>query len=131
MLTYVEKAKEEYIKLIWDGIRKASQGRKSHIVERATVEFLKLYVASKPLPVNGDVILRNTKFSAYKNPNSHGLWPWLPKNNNAGVIEQEKDNSGKWVYGVREEFYETMCEVILGPNKSKVKQSEPQRKVKA
>jgi len=129
MLNYVQRAKqafhknndkEEYITLVWDGIKR--NARKSHIVERATDIFLELYELQRHPRISGTEIFKLLRLKynlAYSNRNSHGLWPWLEKKDNAAVIKQEKDGVETW-YSVFDKFYPALRDVVKGKYKSKL-----------
>ena len=117
MLAYVQRAKElyyqkriinevEYICLIWKGIK--DYAREEHVVERATVGFLKLYKENNYLPVRGQSIKEITTFENYK---QIGLWPWLKRNDNADVIRESKNESGEREFSVNAPFYDAMVKV--------------------
>jgi hypothetical protein len=123
MLTYVNNARgqykngildtEGYISAIWQGIR--DNAETVQVVETATKVFLELYKNNKFLPVRGVDVIRKAAFDQYGNPNSHGLWPWLEKGDNADVIKQAKDKSNKCVYSVpNTQFRSALYFVVLG-----------------
>jgi hypothetical protein len=126
MLEYVRKAKERYttkqintegfIAEIWEGIKDSAKrsNKQQHIVEKATKAFLQLFEENKHLPINGKDILQKAGIKPNQTSN-HGLWPWLKKNDNADVIKQEKDESGKRCYSVpNNDFYTALRKVVLG-----------------
>jgi hypothetical protein len=126
MREYVKKAKERYINgqidkegfiaEIWNGIKESAEKseKQQHIVERATKAFLELYEESNRVSVNGTIILEKAGIKRNQTSN-HGLWPWLKRDNNADVIKQEKDNSGKRCYSVpNNDFYAALRKVVLG-----------------
>lgn len=122
MLKYVDEAKklyshekidvEGFVSLVWEGIKKSANNE--HVVEKATTAFLELWVNSNGSPVSGSSIIKTAGFVSYHNPNSHGLWPWLKKNGNAGVINQGENVGGKTVYSINDTFYPALLKVVIG-----------------
>ncbi len=123
MLRYVDEAKslynskkidaEGFISRIWEGIKKNANDE--NVVERATKAFLRLRLKGDRSPVRGKDIITEAGFKSYNNYNSHGLWPWLKKKGNAGVIEQGKNDSGEIVYSVNDDFCRILRKIVMGP----------------
>ena len=86
---------EEFIGHVWYGIKQSDNHE--HVVEKATKVFLEPWVQGNRTPVGWKDIIAKPEFKKYRNSNSHGLWPWLKKNGNAGVIEQSENDVGKTV----------------------------------
>lgn len=122
MLRYIKEVKnlydnkeitaEGFISHIWEGIKKSAN--KEHVVEKATEAFLELWMKSNKSPVRGKDIITKAGFKRYHNSNSHGLWPWLEKNGNAGVIEQWKNDSDETVYSVNDNLCNALLKVVIG-----------------
>ncbi|MBE0415936.1 MAG: hypothetical protein IBX36_05285 [Dehalococcoidia bacterium] len=106
-------SKDEFLECVIRGAIKAAmrQPKKAMVVACATKAIIEQSERSRKQGhdrhISGKAIFCQTKFEHYDNTSSHGLWPWLKKNNNADVIE--KDSRG---YLIKEEFYEAMVKKV-------------------
>ncbi|MFA4835967.1 MAG: hypothetical protein WC749_07870 [Dehalococcoidia bacterium] len=113
------KHKETFILDVWNGANGEAekQGKRmkrppEYVVKRATTALLELGNGKRSW-VSGKGIFEKTQFKDFKGTNSHGLWPWLKKNDNADVIQEQVSERNK-EYKVKDEFYDAMRKVVMG-----------------
>jgi hypothetical protein len=103
-MAYSPGKEEEYVRCILYEAHvqatKNTRGKDKDIVRRATEALVQLQ-RQCPGGVPGDQILLQTGFTAYKNPNSHGLWPWLRKYGGIEVVVKK----GGSKYIIVDKFY--------------------------
>ena len=111
-MAYLPGKEEEYVRcILYEAHVQATQntrGKDKDIVRRATEALVRLH-RQYPGGVPGDQILSGAQFAAYKNQNSHGLWPWLRKYGGIEVVVKK----GGSKYIIVDKFYPALRRTIF------------------
>ena len=95
------------------------RARDQYVVRRATKALVQLQGAY-PNGVPGAEIVKKAGFQDYKNPASHGLWPWLERHGGWPVVVKARAG-----YLIAERFYPALQQILSVPSPTSVCNKAP------